>query len=55
MEQADSDDGAICPDLVLLDLNLPRTTGSRVLMRIKQSPQVRRYSDHHHHLIGLPA
>jgi DNA-binding response OmpR family regulator len=29
----------LCPDLVLLDLNLPRAPGSRVLTRIRQSPQ----------------
>ncbi len=39
MEQADSDEAADCPDLVLLDLNLPRATGSRVLTRIRQSPR----------------
>jgi two-component system, chemotaxis family, response regulator Rcp1 len=39
MEQADADDQVVCPDLVLLDLNLPRATGSRVLTRIRQSPR----------------
>src|ERR1700723_2467837 len=35
----DADDGAMCPDLVLLDLNLPRATGNRVLTRLRQSPR----------------
>lgn len=39
IEQADADPAADCPDLVLLDLNLPRATGSRVLARIRQSPR----------------
>jgi chemotaxis family two-component system response regulator Rcp1 len=39
MERADADATAVCPDLVLLDLNLPRATGSRVLTRIRQSPR----------------
>lgn len=39
METADADDAADCPDLVLLDLNLPRATGNRVLTRIRQSPR----------------
>jgi len=42
MEEADADDGVVCPDLVLLDLNLPRATGSRVLTRIRQSPRCTR-------------
>ncbi len=36
MDQADGSHS--CPDLVLLDLNLPRAPGSRVLTRIRQSP-----------------
>ena len=39
IEAADSDVTADRPDLVLLDLNLPRATGSRVLIRIRQSPR----------------
>ena len=40
IEQMDrADAGGLCPDLVLLDLNLPRATGSRVLTRIRQSPR----------------
>ena len=42
MEEADADDGVVCPDLVLLDFNLPRATGSRVLTRIRQSPRCTR-------------
>jgi CheY-like chemotaxis protein len=37
VEKADRDDSAACPDLILLDLNLPRATGSRILERIRQS------------------
>lgn len=39
IEHADADGEAVCPDLVLLDLNLPRATGNRVLTRIRQSPR----------------
>lgn len=40
LDQVDNaENGDLCPDLVLLDLNLPRATGSRVLMRIRQSPR----------------
>lgn len=39
IEKADSDETADRPDLVLLDLNLPRATGSRVLTRLRQSPR----------------
>ena len=37
MERVDADDSLFSPDLALLDLNLPRATGSRILMRIRQS------------------
>lgn len=30
--------GAPCPDLVLLDLNLPKITGHTILGRLRQSP-----------------
>ena len=29
---------ALCPDIVLLDLNLPRVTGHTLLARLRQSP-----------------
>jgi CheY-like chemotaxis protein len=34
--------GALTPDLVLLDLNLPRRDGREVLRDIKQDPELRR-------------
>jgi chemotaxis family two-component system response regulator Rcp1 len=37
LERADKDDNLVSPDLFLVDLNLPRATGSRILLRIKQS------------------
>src|ERR1700735_3375741 len=39
IEEAAGDGSAERPDLVLLDLNLPRATGNRVLTRIRQSPR----------------
>jgi len=38
-ESMDADSAASAPDLVLLDLNLPRASGSRILARIRQSPR----------------
>jgi CheY-like chemotaxis protein len=35
----DSDPAVNAPDLALLDLNLPRANGSRILARIRQSPR----------------
>jgi CheY-like chemotaxis protein len=35
--KAETDASVGCPDLVLLDLNLPRASGSRVLTRLRQS------------------
>jgi CheY-like chemotaxis protein len=37
IERVDTDDSSSSPDLALLDLNLPRATGSRILTRIRQS------------------
>jgi len=37
IERVDADDSVFSPDLALLDLNLPRATGSRILLRIRQS------------------
>jgi len=36
-DRVDGDDSEVSPDLALLDLNLPRATGSRILLRIRQS------------------
>jgi CheY-like chemotaxis protein len=37
LDRADADHSIAHPDLALLDLNLPRATGSRILLRIRQS------------------
>ena len=37
IERVDADESLFAPSLALLDLNLPRATGSRILMRIRQS------------------
>ena len=37
VDRVDADDSLACPALALLDLNLPRATGNRVLARIRQS------------------
>jgi CheY-like chemotaxis protein len=42
VEKADTEDDSRRPDLILLDLNLPRATGSRILERIRQSPRFAR-------------
>jgi CheY-like chemotaxis protein len=41
IERVDADDAEVSPDLALLDLNLPRATGSRILLRIRQSRRFR--------------
>jgi chemotaxis family two-component system response regulator Rcp1 len=41
IERVDADDSVACPNLALLDLNLPRATGSRILTRIRQSRRCR--------------
>jgi CheY-like chemotaxis protein len=37
IERVDGDDSMCSPELAMLDLNLPRATGSRILSRIRQS------------------
>jgi CheY-like chemotaxis protein len=42
IEKVDSSEAETCPHLVLLDLNLPRKTGTQVLERMRQSQRCRR-------------
>ena len=37
IERVDADEAVFAPALALLDLNLPRATGSRILTRVRQS------------------
>jgi len=37
IDRVDADDSVFSPDLALLDLNMPRATGNRILLRIRQS------------------
>ena len=37
IERVDGDDALLAPELALLDLNLPRATGNRILTRIRDS------------------
>lgn len=39
IERLDSDLCRVCPDLILLDLNLPKVGGEAVLERIRMSPR----------------
>jgi CheY-like chemotaxis protein len=40
IESADRSDDAPCPQVILLDLNLPRKSGAEVLLRITQSSRL---------------
>lgn len=42
IERMDADDRHPCPDLVLLDLNLPKVSGEEILQRLQQSPRRQR-------------
>jgi len=39
LERIEADETAACPDLVILDINLPRRAGRDVLRRIRHSPR----------------
>lgn len=39
IDALDSDGAARCPDLLLLDLNVPRISGDEVLLRVRRSPR----------------
>lgn len=42
IDEVDANASAPCPDVLLLDLNVPRRTGDEVLERIRQSPRLAR-------------
>jgi CheY-like chemotaxis protein len=37
LESIDAEDDVVCPDLFLLDMNLPRANGGQILARLRQS------------------
>jgi chemotaxis family two-component system response regulator Rcp1 len=37
IDSLDAENGTVCPDLMLLDLNLPRASGIEVLARLRES------------------
>ena len=39
IDSIDANENATCPDLILLDLNLPRKTGDEVLKHLRRSPR----------------
>lgn len=39
IERAEADPAVACPDLLLLDLNLPKKSGSEVLEHVKKAPR----------------
>ncbi|SRR5260370_28186018 len=39
IERIDQEESVACPSLLLLDLNLPRRSGTEVLRRLRQSPK----------------
>lgn len=39
LESVDRDETVDCPDLLLLDLNLPKRTGDEILARLRESPR----------------
>ena len=40
-----------CPDVLLLDLNLPRATGSEILSAFRQHPRLQAHAGHRSHFV----